>query len=174
VTHAHSPDSLFIPLAVLVERRRGVTRWAEHVWRATEVLEDAPDLPPWTVLREEAEGRTVFFAGVAEVALHPTDTDNYRHNLASAKPLVWVLLRVADTPPGFVLQTVTADPGEAHLYADVGQDLLEALPLPPRLHAALEAFCARHHRERGFWKRKRDRADPEALAHRAPPEDAGS
>ena len=130
------------------------------------MLEEAPDLPPWTVLREEA-GRTVFFAGSAEVALYPTDTDNYRHNLASAQPLVWVLLRPAETPIGWTLQTVTADPGEAHLYADVGQDLLESLPMPPRLHVEMTAFVERHHKERGFWKRKRDQADPEALAHRS-------
>jgi hypothetical protein len=166
MTRTHNPDSLFIPLAVLVERRPGVTRWAEYAWRAVEVLEEAPDLPPWTILREEP-GRTVFFAGIAEVALYPTDTDNYRHNLASARPLVWVLLRPAETVSGWHLQTVTADPGEAHLYADVGQDLLESLPLPPRLHAVMQDFVTRHHKERGFWKRKRDQADPEALAHRS-------
>jgi hypothetical protein len=166
VTRFHNPDSLFIPLAVLVERRPGVTRWAEHAWRAIEVLEEAPDLPRWTVLREEP-GRTVFFAGRAEVALYPTDTDNYRHNLAAAQPLVWVLLRPAETPSGWNLQTVTADPGEAHLYADVGQDLLESLPMPPGLQAVMADFVARHHKERGFWKRRRDRADPEALAHRS-------
>ncbi len=166
MTRTHNPDSLFIPLAVLVERRPGVTRWAEFAWRAVEVLEEAPDVPPWTVLREEA-GRTVFFAGRAEVALYPTDTDNYRHNLASAQPLVWVLLRPAETESGWSLQTVTADPGEAHLYADVGQDLLDSLPMPPRLHAEMTAFVERHHKERGFWKRKRDQADPEALAHRS-------
>ncbi|MBU8543097.1 MULTISPECIES: DUF3305 domain-containing protein [Roseomonadaceae] len=166
MTRSHNPESLFIPLAVLVERRPGVTRWAEFAWRAIEVLEEAPDVPPWTVLREEP-GRTVFFAGSADVALHPTDTDNYRHNLASAQPLVWVLLRPIEAAPGFHLQTVTADPGEAHLYADVGQDLLESLPMPPRLLAVMTEFVARHHKERGFWKRKRDQADPEALAHRS-------
>ncbi|MBU8538558.1 DUF3305 domain-containing protein [Falsiroseomonas tokyonensis] len=168
MTRTHNPDSLFIPLAVLVERRPGVTRWAEHAWRAIEVLEEAPEVVPWTLLRQEPDGRAVFFAGSAEVALYPTDTDNYRHNLASAQPLVWVLLRPAETPTGWRLQTVTADPGEAHLYADVGQDLLESLPMPPQLQAVMQDFCARHHKERGFWKRKRDQADPEALAHRAP------
>ncbi|NKC29784.1 DUF3305 domain-containing protein [Falsiroseomonas selenitidurans] len=163
---AHNPESLFIPLAVLVERRPGVTRWAEEVWRAIEVLEEAPAIPPWTLLRQEP-GRSVFFAGVGDVALHPTDTDNYRHNLASAQPLVWALLRPAETPPGLMLHSVTADPGEAHLHADVGQDLLESLPMPPGLRATMEAFCARHHKERGFWKRRRDQADPEALAHRS-------
>ncbi|MFT8245947.1 DUF3305 domain-containing protein [Roseomonas sp. BN140053] len=158
-----SADTRRIPVWVLAERRPGVTRWAEHVWRAVEVLEDAPDAPAWTLLREEA-GRALFLAGRAEVALHPTDTDNLRHNLEAASPSLWVVLRATEAPPGMALHLVTADPGEAHLYADVGNDLLEALPLPPGLAATIAEFVARHYREPTFHKRRRERADPEALA----------
>ena len=157
------PGSVRIPVAVLVERRPGATPWAEWAWRAVEVLEDAPDLPPWTVLREEG-GRALFLAGRAEVELHPTDTANYRDNLRADPPLVWVVLREADAPPGLRLYTVTVDAGEAHLYADVGNDLLESVPMPARLRAVVEDFVARHHVERAFHKRRRDRADPDASA----------
>ena len=157
------PGTVRVPVAVLAERRPGTTPWAEWSWRALEVLEEAPDLPPWTVLREEA-GRTLFLAGRAEVALHPTDTANYRDNLLTDAPRVWVVLRVADEPPGLRLYTVTVDGGEAHLYADTGTDLLEALAMPAGLRAVVEAFVARHHVERAFHKRQRDRADPEAMA----------
>jgi hypothetical protein len=162
-----NPNSLRIPVGVLAERRPAVTKWADDVWRVVEVLEDAPPVPPWTLLREEA-GRSLFFVGVAEVVLHPTDTSNYKHNMEAAQPLVWVALRPAATPSGFTLQTVTVDPGEAHLHADTGNDLLESLPMPPGLLAATEDFIARHHVERQFYKRKRDKADPEALARRGP------
>lgn len=165
-----NPESLFVPVGVLAERRPGVTPWADEVWRVVEVLEAAPPVPPWTLLREE-EGRALFFAGVAEVALHPTDTSNYKHNLEAAQPLVWVTLRPAETPSGHALQAVTVDPGEAHLYADAGEDLLESLPMPPGLRAVAADFVARHHKEREFHKRKRDRADPEALARRGPAQD---
>jgi hypothetical protein len=101
------------------------------------------------------------------VALHPSDTPNYRHNLEADPPRVWVVLRPVEAAPGMALQAVTVDAGEAHHYGDVGADLLESLPIPPGLRAATEAFVARHHVERGFHKRRRDRADPEALA--APP-----
>lgn len=157
------PNSVRIPVAVLAERRPGTTPWAEWSWRAVEVLEDAPDLPPWTVLREEA-GRTLFLAGRTEVALHPTDTANYRENLGADPPRIWVVLREADAAPGLRLYTVTVDAGEAHLYADAGTDLLESLVMPAGLRAAVEGFVARHHVERAFHKRQRDRADPEALA----------
>ncbi len=58
------------PVWLVMERRPGVTAWAEHVWRAVELLEQAPDLPPWTPLRRDG-ARELFLAGRAEVALHP-------------------------------------------------------------------------------------------------------
>ncbi len=168
------PGTIRIPVAVLAERRPGATPWAEWSWRAVEVLDDAPDLPPWTVLLEEA-GRTLFLAGRTEVALYPTDTANYRDNLRADPPLIWVVLRQAEAPPGLRLYTVTVDGGEAHIYADTGTDLLEALAMPAGLRAVVEAFVAQHHVERAFHKRQRDRVDPEALARggkrRRPPEE---
>lgn len=163
--HLEVPGSIRIPVAVLAERRPGVTQWADWSWRAVEVLEAAPDLPAWTVLRE-AEGRTLFLAGRAEVLFCPTDTPNYRDNLTAAAPSIWVVLRPVEAEPGLTLHAVTVDAGEAHLYADTGQDLLEALPLPPGLGERLAAFVAEHHVERVTHKRRRDRADPEALGHR--------
>ena len=160
-------QALTIPVAVLAERRPGVTRWAEEVWRVVEVLEEAPPVAPWTLLREEA-GRSLFFAGAAEVVLHPTDTSNYKHNLEAEQPLVWAVLRAGDTPSGLALHGVTVDPGEAHIHADAGNDLVEALPMPPGLRAATAAFVAEHHKEQAFFKRRRDRADPQALARRGP------
>ncbi|MDQ1080761.1 DUF3305 domain-containing protein [Pseudoroseomonas cervicalis] len=162
-----TPDSLHREVAVIVERRPSPSPWADWSWRVAEVLQDAPEVAPWTLLRQE-EGRALFLAGRATIALHPTDTANYKHNLESPEPRIWVVLRPAPGEPGMALHAVTLDPGEAHLYADVGQDTLESLPMPDFLRAPLEAFVAQHHRERGFWKRRRDQADPEALARRAP------
>ncbi|MBW8271435.1 DUF3305 domain-containing protein [Caldovatus aquaticus] len=159
------PGTVRIPVAVLAERRRGATPWQDWVWRAVEVLEEAPPgLAPWTVLRRRDDGGALYFAGHAEVALHPTDTPNYRANLAADPPRVWVVLRPVEAEPGMALHTVTVDAGEAHLYADAGNDLLESLPMPPGLRAVTEAFVARHHVERAVPKRRRHRADPEALA----------
>ena len=54
------PTELTIPVAILAERRPGVTIWQSHVWRALAVLEEAPPVPAWTRLREE-NNREVFF-----------------------------------------------------------------------------------------------------------------
>jgi hypothetical protein len=160
------PGTVRVEVAVVVERRPGVTPWADFAWQPREVLEDFPPAAPWTVLREEA-GRTLFLAGAAEVALHPTDTDNYIHNLEQDPPRAWVVLRPTEAAPGYALQAVTVDAGEAQLYAESGSDLLEALPMPPGLRLLVERIVAEHHRQREFHKRKRDRADTEALGRRS-------
>lgn len=165
MTVAMTPDSELRPVAVLVERRRGVTQWQDWVWQPVEVLEEAPDLAPWSLLREDGK-RALYFAGLAEVVLHPTDTDNYLHNLAAEAPRLWVVLRPCEAAPGMALHLATVDAGEAQNYGDSGDDLLEALPLPPGIADWVKEFCARHHKQRGFQKRKRDRADPNALARR--------
>ncbi len=175
MTRLEVPGTVRVSVAVLAERRPGVTRWAEWAWRVVEVLEDAPAVPPWTVLRQAA-GRTLFLAGETEIVLHPTDTTNYRDNLLADPPRIWVVLRpdAVEGGPGMKLHAATVDGGEAHAYADTEADLLESLPMPPGLRAVTEAFVARHHVEQAFHKRRRDRADPEALGgRRGGPQPAG-
>jgi hypothetical protein len=64
------------------------------------------------------------------------------------------------------LVAVLADPGEAEAMTTAGSDVIETVPMPGQIREALEAFVAAHHVERGFHKRKRDRADPESLGVR--------
>jgi hypothetical protein len=104
------------------------------------------------------------FLGEGEIALHRTDTPNYKENLESGAPRVWVLLR--PDGEGVALQAVTVDPGEAEMLAEAQAAWLEALPLPAALVARLAAFVAEHHVEREFHKRRRDRQDSDSLGRR--------
>jgi hypothetical protein len=54
-----------------------------------------------------------------------------------------------------------------------GNDLVEAVPMPDSLRGQIDAFIAEHHVERQFFKRKRDRADPQSYGRNltAPPRD---
>jgi len=62
---------------------------------------------------------------------------------------------------------VTADPYEGEAMADSG-DVLESTRMPAELVTRLQEFFAAHHVERPFFKRKRDRQDPDSLGRRGP------
>jgi hypothetical protein len=82
--------------------------------------------------------------------------------------MLWVAVRPTGVEPPLDIVAVTADPAEGESFTQSGDDLVEAVPMPPAVREIVEAFVAEHHVERPFVKRKRDRADPQALARRAP------
>lgn len=155
-------------VGVVVERRRIDHPWQPERWTAVAALPGAPPLPPWTVL-EEGDGWTRYLAGTVEVELFRSETDNYKHNLEGPQPALYVVLRRTGEAPGLRLLGATVDTGEIDAHSDSGDDLIEALPLPAPVAAWIRDFVARHHVERPFHKRQRDRADPEALARRRAP-----
>jgi hypothetical protein len=159
-----------IPVGVVVGRRKAVSAWLDHVWRPVAVLAGQPETKPWTQLAREEDSAT-FYAGSAEVALYRSETANYRDNLTSGAPALWVVLRPTGVDPPFELVLVTADPAEGEGYTQAGGDLVEPVAMPEPLRDYLAAFVAEHHVERPFYKRQRNRADPEALGRRGPIED---
>jgi hypothetical protein len=161
----NAPPFARIAVGVVVERRPATSPWIEHVWRPVNVLAGAPDVAPWTELPGES-GAATFYAGAAEVELYRSETANYRDNLASGAPSLWVVLRPTGADPPFAVVTVTADPAEGEAFTETAADLVEAVAMPAVVAEAVAAFVAEHHVERGFEKRKRDRANPEALGRR--------
>lgn len=155
-----------LTVGVVIERRNAKSAWADFVWRPSAVLAGEPDAAPWTLLEAQAD-RTTFYAGAGDIALYRSETAFYRDNLATGEPMLWAVLRPTGGDPPFTVVTVTADPSEGEAFATIGTDLVEALPMPESIRAAIAAFVAEHHVEHAFAKRKRDRADPEALARRA-------
>ncbi|MBV8169469.1 MAG: DUF3305 domain-containing protein [Alphaproteobacteria bacterium] len=160
-----APDQR-IPVGVVVERRKATSPWIDVVWRAVAVLPGAPDTAPWTQLDGDATAMR-FFLDTAEVALFRGDTARYRDNLASGAPALWVVLRPTDAEPPLTLALVTADPSEGEARTEAGGDLVEAVAMPPSVAEAIASFVAEHHVEQAFFKRQRDRGNPEALARRS-------
>ncbi|GJD79744.1 DUF3305 domain-containing protein [Methylobacterium gregans] len=159
------PEDRF-EVGIIVARRRLKGPWADHAWLPVEALPAAPAAAPGTKL-SETEDEATFYAGSYEVTLHPAETAHYRDNLVSGRPSLWVALR--DTgEDAYAVASVTADPYEGESMAEGIGEIVEAVPMPPEVQAKLLAFFEAFHIERKFEKRKRDRADPEALAHRAP------
>jgi hypothetical protein len=154
-------------VGVVVERSKGSSQWVDFHWRPVNVLVGVPDTPPWTKLSDDGE-RATFYAGAATVELYRTETTHYRDNLQMDPPQLWVVLRPVESDPPYELAMVTADPAEGEGMTEAGANVVEPLPMPVQLQEAVAAFVAEHHVEREFVKRKRDRANPDALARRGP------
>ena len=154
-----------ILVGVVVERRKADSPWIDYLWRPVGILPDAPDVPAWSVLREEGES-VLFYAGSCTIELHRSETARYRDNLATGSPQLWVVLSPAESDWPYTLAAVTADPAEGEAFTEAGANLVETVAMPDVVREAVEGFVAEHHVEREFVKRKRDRANPEALARR--------
>jgi hypothetical protein len=154
-----------IAVGVVIERRKATSQWVDYLWRAAAVLHGEPEAKPWTPLAVEGDA-TTFYAGPATIELHRSETGYYRDNLASGAPSLWVALAPTDADPPYKVLAVTADPFEGEAYTEAATNLVEQLPMPATIAEIVEAFVVEHHVEREFFKRKRDRADPESLARR--------
>jgi hypothetical protein len=153
-----------ITVGVVVERRKARSMWVDFLWRPVSVFVGNPSAAPWTPLDTEPD-TTLFYAGQAMIELHRTETTNYRENLASGAPALWVALQPAASEQPYDILAVTADPAEGEAFTDAGSYLVEAVPMPPEVVEAIVQFLAEHHVERPFVKRRRQPAEP-ALARR--------
>jgi hypothetical protein len=144
-------------VGVVVERHKARSSWLDFVCRPVSVLMGVPAAAPWTVIRSEGEV-TTFYAGDAMIELHRTEAANYRDNIASGAPQLWVVLRPAKSEIGFDLLFVTADPAEGEALTGAGNDLVEPVAMPALIIELVESFIAEHYVEHTFFKRQRDRA----------------
>lgn len=154
-----------IPVGVVVQRTKAESRWIDYVWRPVCVLPGIPEAAPWTRLTDEGDVAT-FYIGAAEIELYASDTTQYRDNLFAKSPALWVTLRPTGSEPPYQLLAVTADIAEGEAMTETGNDIVEPVPMPDEIADALAQFITEHHVERIFYKRKRDRANPEALGQR--------
>jgi hypothetical protein len=161
-----APDTVVrIPVGVVVERHKAASQWVDFTWLPVAVLHGEPAAVPWTVLNSGGDV-TTYFAGSAVIELYRTETAHYRDNLASGRPSLWVIMTPTGADPPYKLMAVTADPNEGEGLTESAANLVEPVPMPMAVQEIVAAFVAEHHIEREFFKRKRDRADPEALARR--------
>jgi hypothetical protein len=133
--------------------------WTNFLWRPVSVFAGIASAAPWTPLDAEAE-TTLFFAGGTVIELHRTETTNYRNNLASTMPALWVIMRPTASDPPYELLAVTADPAEGEASTDAGNNLVEAVPIPRDIVEIIDRFIASHHVERPFVKRRRGEQTP--------------
>jgi Protein of unknown function (DUF3305) len=144
-----------ISVGLVVERRILIGEWGGVAWRPITIFAEAPEVAPWTPLGgNEAAAR--FYAGAFPVHLYSTDTANYRDNLSSGAPKLWVVMRAEGSEPPIQIMLVTADPAEGEGSTEAGNNIVETIDMPVEIAGVVAAFIAAHHVERPIIKRKRD------------------
>ena len=168
-----------LPLGVVLERRRSNHPWQDHVWRPVAVIPGAAERDPagdWTLLRE-GDDWAQYHAGTLQLTLFRKDTEAYKVNLSQDPPRIFVVLRDGageESEHDLVPFLVTASPYEAQDYLDSGEEIVEAVTMPPGVVAFVQFFVEQHHVDEPFYKRKRKRHDPDKVGFgRKPPAGTG-
>lgn len=157
-----NPESEILPdhftVAVLMERRRGVTPWQPHVWVVVGVVAGAvAEGPVGVPLEMPADGAALreLWRGF-QVRLHRDEAESYYFNLVSDRPLAFVVLR-EDAAGRRVPALVTLSFDEANAYTEGDSDV-EPLPMPPELVRWVERYVLDNYvpekrvkRERRSW-----------------------
>jgi hypothetical protein len=155
-----------IEVGIVVAKRRLKGPWLSHAWLPSAALPAPAEAAPGTRLGA-GEGDELFYAGAFPVVLHRSETGHYRDNLVSGQPSLWVSLRPVGNDDVEVA-AVTADPYEGEAMAEGLGEIIEAVPMPPEIQEKVAAFVEAFHVERQFFKRKRDRVDPNARGSHGP------
>ena len=147
-------------VGVVVERRASDHPWLDYSWHAVSVIPKAPALDPkgdWRTLVDD-DRAAQFHAGTLELSLFRKETEGYKLNLSQHPPRLWVVLRrdeEGDCPHEVLPFHVTADPNEAQIYLDNGEDLVDPVPMPELIAGWVKDYVDRHHVDQPFYKRKR-------------------
>ena len=155
-----------MPLGIVMERRRVEHPWKDFDWLPVTVIPGAPALDPegpWRVL-SKGEDWIQYHGGTLTLELFRRETEGYKFNLTHEPPRLFVVLRGGedgDSDHDVVPFLITACPYEAQDYMDSGEELVEAVIMPPGVTAFVQAYIDRHHVDEPFKKRKRKRHDPE-------------
>lgn len=144
------------PFGVVIERRVSTHPWGTDAYVPVAVV---PGVPVGDPVRR-AEGDRWVTGGIT-LELFRKETEGYRRNLSSAEPRVYVIMRPvtedendANQPLPVKPVLVTACPYEAEAYLHGDETQVEAVPMPADVAHWVGAFCARHHVDQPFVKRK--------------------
>jgi Protein of unknown function (DUF3305) len=142
-------------IGLVLERRELGGDWGGIAWRPIAIFAEAPDVAPWTSLGGTKAGQR-FYVGAYPISVYSTDTANYRDNLSSDAPKLWVVMRKEDAEPPVTVLLVTADPAEGEGNTEAGNNIVETIDMPAEIAGAIAAFIEVHHVERPIIKRRRD------------------
>ncbi len=158
-----------MPLGVVIERREIDNPWQDYVWCPVALIPGAPEVEEWKPVNS-GKGWIHDHAATLPLELHRKETEFYVYNLESRPPVIYVVLRQSEEAgePEVEPFVVTASPAESQDFVDVGDDIVEAVPMPEVVLAWVKAFCVVHHVPEPDYTRKRTRLDPDDVLLSAP------
>lgn len=152
-----------MPLGVVLERRESDNKWETETWRPVAVVPGGAAGEDGDGWREIARGGgwEQYFAGTVTLELHHSETEDYRYNLATDPPSVYVLLREdLEIDAGIAPFGATVSLSEAQALLDAEGNIVEPVPMPPAVVQWVGAFTERYHVDQPVYKRKRVPHDP--------------
>ena len=147
-------------VGLVLERRELGGDWGGFAWRPITVFAVPPDVAAWTPLGGP-KSASRFYAGAFPISLYSTDTANYRDNLCSGTPKLWIVLRPDGSEPPVHVLLITADPAEGEGSTEAGNNLVDTLDMPAEVAGTVAKFIESHHVERPIIKRRRDGQAPD-------------
>ncbi len=148
-------------VAAVLERRMSSGRWAQEQWQLQAIVshneeESAVGLRP---LSEDETPQRFLQTGLT-LHLHRDECESYYHNLRSDTPSLYLVARCEpDRPPDPLLVTASFD--EAAAYHEVEDEVYPA-PMPPDIHAWIEAFVLAFYVPERKRKRRLNQQEKEA------------
>jgi hypothetical protein len=125
-----------MPIAVLMQRRTSVHRWADEAWSAVGVVPNRGNLPRLLVLSASAE-RDYYLVSGLELELYTDDNDGYYENCVAPESKVFVLWRMEEGRAMPVRATVSYLEGTRMF--DSGESA-DGVPMPAEIHAWLSTY----------------------------------
>lgn len=137
-----------VKLAVIMERKALLSKWAEYRWEAIGVVPDDARLTEPCKIFENAERLQWLYPGL-ELRLYGDEADNYLLNVDAPEPRVFVMWRKTEEigEDGDLArpERVTVSYGEAARMMDAGEEV-DGVPLPADLLGWIEDFARSHYR----------------------------
>ena len=165
--------SQFMALGVIAERREIDNPWQRYRWQTVAVIPGADEVGEPRLLRHEL-GRVQYHVATLAAALHRTETEGYKRNLANEIPLVYVVMGSFDGDNENDIpepRLVTVCPYEAQDYLDAGDmdEAVDTVAMPEDVQAWVKAYIDQHHEDEPFYKRKRKKWKTEDPRREPPP-----
>lgn len=136
----HKPS---FPIAVVMRRRRALSRWADWIWEPWSVLCGAAAGEARLLVEEDAQGAAQWLHPGFELLLHHDEAEGYYLNVVASDPRVFVLWRM-EGEQGLPVE-VTVSFNEAGRWLDAGHSV-DGVAMPAQIYAWVGDYVEKNYR----------------------------